>query len=81
VRIILFYSEDESQALDTFFELFDKFLQRESSGMPTQSLATRSPENANKKQLNSMLENLSEEALAQLREFVESLHQQEKSPV
>jgi len=28
-----------------------------------------------------MLENLSEEALAQLREFAESLHQQEKSPV
>jgi len=28
-----------------------------------------------------MLENLSEEALAQLREEAESLHQQEKSPV
>jgi hypothetical protein len=49
--------------------------------MPTQSLATSSPENGNKKQLNSMLENLSEEALAQLCEFAESLHQQEKSPV
>ncbi len=49
--------------------------------MPTQSLATSRPENGNKKQLNSMLENLSEEALAQLREFAESLHQQEKSPV
>ena len=30
-RIILFYSEDESQALDTFFQLFEDFLQRESS--------------------------------------------------
>jgi hypothetical protein len=80
-RIILFYSEDESQALDTFFQLFENFLQRESSGMPTQSLATSSPENGNKKQLNSMLENLSEEALAQLREEAESLHQQEKSSV
>ncbi|MEG4801264.1 papain fold toxin domain-containing protein [Microcoleus sp. ARI1-B5] len=30
-RIILFYSEDESQALDTFFQLFENFLQRESS--------------------------------------------------
>lgn len=80
-RIIFFYSEDESQALDTFFQLFENFLQRESSGMPTQSLATSSPENGNKKQLNSMLENLSEEALAQLCEFAESLHQQEKSPV
>lgn len=80
-RIILFYSEDESQALDTFFQLFENFLQRESSGMPTQSLATSRPENGNKKQLNSMLENLSEEALAQLREFAESLHQQEKSSV
>ena len=30
-RIILFCSEDEFQALDTFFELFDKSLQRESS--------------------------------------------------
>jgi hypothetical protein len=78
-RIIVFYSEDESQALDTFFELFDKFLQRESSGIPTQSLATNRPENGNKKQLNSMLENLSEEALAQLREEAESLHQQAKS--
>lgn len=25
-RIILFYSEDESQVLDTFFELFEDFL-------------------------------------------------------
>jgi len=49
--------------------------------MPTQSLATSRPENGNKKQLNSMLENLSEEALAQLREEAESLHQQEKSPL
>lgn len=49
--------------------------------MPTQSLVTNCTENSNKKQLNSMLENLSEEALAQLREFAESLHQQEKSPV
>jgi hypothetical protein len=49
--------------------------------MPTQSLATSHPKNGNKKQLNSILENLSEEALAQLREFAESLHQQEKSPV
>ncbi|MCC3452155.1 MULTISPECIES: hypothetical protein [unclassified Microcoleus] len=30
-RIILFYSKDESQALDTFFQLFENFLQRESS--------------------------------------------------
>ncbi len=30
-RIILFYSEDESQALNTFFQLFENFLQRESS--------------------------------------------------
>jgi hypothetical protein len=80
-RIILFYSEDESQALDTFFELFEDFLQRESPPMPTQSFATSFPENVNKKQLNSLLENLSEEALAQLREFAEFLHQQEKSPV
>jgi hypothetical protein len=80
-RIILFYSEDESQALDTFFQLFEDFLQRESSPTPTQSLITNRTENSNKKQLNSMLENLSEEALAQLREFAESLHQQEKSPV
>ena len=80
-RIILFYSEDESQALDTFFQLFEDFLQRELSPIATQSLATSRPENGNKKQLNSMLENLSEEALAQLREFAESLHQQEKSPV
>ena len=80
-RIIFFYSEDESQALDTFFQLFENFLLRESSGRPTQSLATSSPEYGNKKQLNAMLENLSEEALAQLREFAESLHQQEKSPV
>jgi hypothetical protein len=49
--------------------------------MPTQSLATRCPENGNKKPLNSMLENLSEEALAQLREEAESLHQQGKSSV
>jgi|GEM_PF-618671 len=28
-RIILFYSEDEGDALDRFFELFDKFLQRD----------------------------------------------------
>ena len=49
--------------------------------MPTQSFATSRPENGNKKQLNSMLENLSEEALAQLREFAESLQQQEKSSV
>jgi hypothetical protein len=80
-RIILFYSEDESQALDTFFELFEKFLQRESSRMPTQSLATNRPENGNKKPLNSMFENLSEEVLPQLREFAESLHQQEKNRV
>jgi hypothetical protein len=38
-------------------------------------------ENWYKKQLNSLVENLSEEALAQLREEAESLHQQEKSPV
>jgi hypothetical protein len=49
--------------------------------MPTQSLATSRPENANKKELNSLVKNLSEEALVQLREFAESLHQQEKSPV
>ena len=30
-RIIVFYSEDKSQALDTFFQLFENFLQRESS--------------------------------------------------
>ena len=49
--------------------------------MPTPSLATSSPENGNKKQLNSRLKNLSEEALAQLREEAESLHQQEKRVV
>jgi hypothetical protein len=49
--------------------------------MPTQSLATSRLENGNKKELNSLVENLSEEALAQLREEAESLHQQEKSPV
>ncbi len=49
--------------------------------MPTQSLATSRPQNGNKKQLNSLVENLSEEALAQLREEAESLHQKEKSPV
>ena len=80
-RIILFDSEDESQAFDTFFELFEDFLQRESPPMPTQSFASSLPENGNKKQLNSLLENLSEEALAQVREFAESLHQQEKSAV
>jgi len=42
-RIIFFYSEDESQAIDTFFQLFENFLQRESSGRPTQSLATSRP--------------------------------------
>jgi len=80
-RIILFYSEDESQAIDTFFELFKDFLQSESPPMLTQSFATSLPENSNKKQINSLLENLSEEALAQVREFAESLHQQEKSAV
>jgi hypothetical protein len=75
-RIILFYSEDESQAIDTFFELFEDFLQRESPPIPTQSFATSLPENGNKNQINSLLENLSEEALAQVREFAESLHQQ-----
>jgi hypothetical protein len=30
-RIILFYSEDESDALDKFFELFDKFLERDNA--------------------------------------------------
>jgi hypothetical protein len=49
--------------------------------MPTQSLATSRPQNGNKKQLNSLVENLSEEALAQLREEAESLHQKERSPV
>ena len=49
--------------------------------MLTQSFATSLPENSNKKQINSLLENLSEEALAQVREFAESLHQQEKSAV
>lgn len=63
-RIILFYSEDESQAIDTFFELFKDFLQSESPPMLTQSFATSLPENSNKKQINSLLENLSEEALA-----------------
>ena len=80
-RIILFYSEDESQAIDTFFELFKDFLQSESPPMLTQSFATSLPENSNKKQINSLLENLSEEALTQVREFAESLHQQEKSAV
>ena len=80
-RIILFYSEDESQAIDTFFELFKDFLQSESPPMLTQSFATSLPENSNKKQINSLIENLSEEALAQVREFAESLHQQEKSAV
>jgi hypothetical protein len=28
-RIILFYSQDESDVLDRFFDLFDKFLQRD----------------------------------------------------
>lgn len=80
-RIILFYSEDESQAIDTFFQLFKDFLQRESPPMLTQSFATSLPESSNKKQINSLLENLSEEALAQVCEFAESLHQQEKSAV
>ncbi len=80
-RIILFYSEDESQAIDTFFELFKDFLQRESLPMLTQSFATSLPESSNKKQINYLLENLSEEALDQVREFAESLHQQEKSAV
>ncbi len=80
-RIILFYSEDESQAIDTFFELFEDFLQRESLPMTKQSFATSLSENSNKKQINSLLENLSEEALDQVREFAESLHQQEKSAV
>jgi hypothetical protein len=39
--------------------------------MPTQSLATSHPEKGNKKELNSLVENLSEEALAQLREEAE----------
>lgn len=80
-RIILFYSEDESQAIDKFFELFEDFLQRESPPMLTQSFVTSLPENGNKKQINSLLESLSEEALAQVREFAESLYQEEKSAV
>ncbi len=80
-RIILFYSEDESQAIDTFFELFEDFLQRESLPITTQSFATSLHQNGNKKQLNSLLENLSEEALDQVREFAESLYQEEKSAV
>lgn len=78
-QIILFYSEDEDRALDRFFELFAKFLQRESSGMSAQSIAAIVPDNGNKNKLNYLLENLSEEALTRVREFAESLHQQEKS--
>jgi len=64
-----------------FFSYLKFFYSANPRLMPTQSLATSRPENGNKKQLNSMLENLSEEALAQLRKEAESFHQQEKSPV
>ncbi|MGE5659587.1 MAG: hypothetical protein ACM37W_23580 [Actinomycetota bacterium] len=71
--IILFYSSNESNALETFFKLFDEFLQRPTS--PTPSPTQSSSSQGNKKQLLSLVENLSEEAIAKVREFAESLGQ------
>lgn len=74
-KIILFHSADENHALERFFQLYDEFLQRQTLPVQALSPTPNSPNQENKKQLLSLVNNLSESAAAKVREFAESLNQ------